>query len=190
MASTHLYHHASQVVTAPLVSIVIQAPLAHWHTGTLSRAPWLPMLCFPIPLVQFYFRGCEVCSNSSSPSRCCELRAATIEHRGQPGYLHALHPYCLCSLLHWTNPRPVMLSSVKSTQLHGRWPIRGLQAVQPKRFYRGRMYSSSLSHARPFPLPSHLCVCVLGHFLAKVSFTEQARSFSIPADLLSTCQSP
>lgn len=169
----------------------------------------------PIPLVQFFFGWLRVsqqvllvhgtCSARSppstakgiiyvpvrpqqAPSRKPQSACAARRRASRRAARLPTHPPWSCILFHWLNPRPVMLSSVKSTQLDGGRPMRSAQAVQPKRFYRERMYS--VPYAWSLPSPSHHhCVCVLRHFLLKVSFTHETRSFSIPADLLMTCQS-
>lgn len=138
------------------------------------------MLCFPIPLAHFYFRGCEFRSNSwvdlhyasltysltfthgltrylgrylgryvlcrSGPSslsdpphllpegivclllQVCVLCESTPRPAGLPTRPPSLLPLlALTFFSHWLNSWAVMLSSVKSTQLHGAWPMRLLK---------------------------------------------------------------
>lgn len=50
------------------------------------------------------------------------------------------------------------------------------QAVQPKLFYRERMYSTPNAWPLSFAFPPlHLRLCAWGHFLAKVSFSQPGK---------------
>lgn len=82
------------------------------------------------------------------PPKCACLCAASTRAAGLP-----TRPPWSCFLFHWPNSRPVMLSSAKSTQVHGGWPMR-----LPKRCSRngstanGCMYSAPLCMAILFAL--------------------------------------
>lgn len=72
---------------------------------------------------------------------------------------------------HWFNPWPVMLSSVKSTQLHGAWPMRLLKLCSRNCSTANGCILLPLS-AWPLSFyPPTTSSVSWGHFLAELSFT-------------------